>query len=1531
MSQPSDLERVTTEYRQALLSREAEAAKAMAASYEAARAQIRQAIDDLAKAMESYTGAANQIPRSWFTEQDRLSKLLRLVEEGVNGWSSYAQSTISLALADAAAMGGEVALAQLRSVIPAPIGGGFGIPSLDAMEQSAGSMRPGSPLNALFAAMGQNVAGQIADGLFTGLAMGLNPRQVGRQLKEIADLPVRRGALIARTEMLRSYRNAAVGTYRNNTDVVKGWRWRAAWSLRTCIACLAMDGKEFPLSRPFGSHPACRCVPIPLLRKNVSDYLKNAGLSQEELYVFDKVQGTTGSTSDLFNTAYYWFRSLPEAQKLQVLGTTRYAWFVQRAGMISASTFFESLAKVTRDRQWGRGLRIATLDELGIPRNFAATVRLPNPADMPQPWPQPQKAKPRYSSEKVVINNRTYLFQYQGTKQEFFARLKAFFQRDITYDDLIRITTDDPDTTIIIKESFKDLAVSAISRNVVIDFVIRRDANGNLIHKDSSVLNFGQKSAISGIKVIEQFAHLKRLGFDRLEASAGRREYNPKRPKEQPMNGYWTWAQLGFVGDIPSQVLPAVQRVFGPTVTRVEQLMRTKEGRIWWKKNGITWDATFDFNENSYSWNVFQSFVTRLAARAARHANPGEPMGGPLPPGGGFSLGVGMAPILNKIRTFFVANPWLLTLLNITALDVGALGDLPELPLPYLRTNQKLPKEVITTMREFMDRWQLFTYDLPTGEGFTGKIYQDMLNEQKRFDFLVEGRRIGGWAVVAQRELAYLKKFLNEAGYMSYAYAFGKSGNNNPQNKTTKKYYKEYWDNLAWGNLRGKKDITAYQKRLKSASEGFVRQLENDDIVAMQATIYALRQNFANRDPQVITNEQYFQAVMKQYNTWTAKLIKDGIATKDQVVKASVLPKDLEKAYKRLTPASQKALTKFIQDTVETNVVVEENLPVFDTYRAAHQRGTPQLRQEIESRRAAAQQALEEFRRIPVNKRIAQLLPNIETLEYAVLEAESELDWLNGGSGALVNATDVQMRNLARALGVPIARKEDIGLLFGARRGFRVTVEGSGWRDIKVVVATPYPPTVAPDAIYHSNTITAFQFDIQNYTGQPQVSFSILNRTFANTITAFNTSALVAGRAIQFLKETPVPFIKIRFPQSLRVEAAMFLGVPNMNVFPSSYGGDEVLVSFATQSDPITSRFLNVAQRIPDKSQPIVIDPPSVRQSSQRSLRRSQLIGVQQSASTLLDGGNLDTTAQVKKQQVVEKLTKRLSKNDDLIIASKLLAQKLISLNPDMGREYRRVYDQFVKAEASGQVDDATRYLFVSNTVNMLIKSWSVGGKNPVIQTLQIAAEQEFGLKDVVSVVTPAARKKYLEEYGAAIPGFRAFMRAMYNETQSWFRKNGITEIPLYRGMSFTNRGKPDFPYDNQVREAALKLLPVSSFTSNAATAVQFAGTWNMLNFTPTHAVLFGAVVPVRRILAIPLTGFGSSGEFEFTVLGGDTLPGFLRSVALADHTFRNDDAYDTLDESVALAVVAAPLTQKKTKRSTTKKTKKSTDEEETP
>jgi hypothetical protein len=78
------------------------------------------------------------------------------------------------------------------------------------------------------------------------------------------------------------------------------------------------------------------------------------------------------------------------------------------------------------------------------------------------------------------------------------------------------------------------------------------------------------------------------------------------------MNGYYTWARLGYDCKIDKLERPEdrdrVRKAF-PEARMLSDLMKTQEGRDFWKKNGGPFQGKFNLSEGSQSRKVLESYV----------------------------------------------------------------------------------------------------------------------------------------------------------------------------------------------------------------------------------------------------------------------------------------------------------------------------------------------------------------------------------------------------------------------------------------------------------------------------------------------------------------------------------------------------------------------------------------------------------------------------------------------------------------------------------------------------------------------------------------------------------------------------------------------------------------------------------------------------------------------------------------------------------------------------------------------------------
>lgn len=343
----SRIQQTVSRYRQLLLAREATASQALEDAYARVLEVIQPELERLYSQMTGELAQGGQISLSWLYEANRLETLKKLLTGQIDQFGALSNMIVGRLQTDGIQLGLDAALALLDATVPPGISWSFGVPSMDALHSLIGATQAGSPLADLFRGFGQEAARAAGKALIVGVSLGKGPREIAPQIEKAIGEPRWRALTIARTEALRSYRTASLETYRKNSDVVGQWRWTAALQKRTCAACLAMDGTLHPLTQEFGSHPNCRCTPVPLT-KEWAEILGPLGIDTSSI----------PDTRPQMQSGSDWFQSQNEATQRTVLGNAKYeAW---KAGKFELA----DTVKKTYDPDWGSSIQERSLKEL---------------------------------------------------------------------------------------------------------------------------------------------------------------------------------------------------------------------------------------------------------------------------------------------------------------------------------------------------------------------------------------------------------------------------------------------------------------------------------------------------------------------------------------------------------------------------------------------------------------------------------------------------------------------------------------------------------------------------------------------------------------------------------------------------------------------------------------------------------------------------------------------------------------------------------------------------------------------------------------------------------------------------------------------------------------------------------------------------------------------------------------------------------------------------------------------------------------
>ncbi len=259
----SDIYQTAQEFKARLAAGERAAAGELLRAYRLAVQRIEARIAELMSQLAA-AKVQGEISASWLHERDRLNSLRREILVEIGRFSQVASLRVAAEQRAAEQLGTQAAQVLVGEATGDAVRVRFGALNRAAVQAAIGFAGDGSPLRALFAERGAQVAQGVTDELVVGVAQGAHPRVIARRIRQVTGGELARALTIARTETLRSYRAATHATYTTHGDVLRGWYWQASLSARTCAMCIAMHGRVFPLSARLQSHPCCRCVAVPV-------------------------------------------------------------------------------------------------------------------------------------------------------------------------------------------------------------------------------------------------------------------------------------------------------------------------------------------------------------------------------------------------------------------------------------------------------------------------------------------------------------------------------------------------------------------------------------------------------------------------------------------------------------------------------------------------------------------------------------------------------------------------------------------------------------------------------------------------------------------------------------------------------------------------------------------------------------------------------------------------------------------------------------------------------------------------------------------------------------------------------------------------------------------------------------------------------------------------------------------------------------------------------------------------------------------
>lgn len=297
--------------------------------------QVERALDGnmaaLAERMSNVARDGGTVSVDLLFQESRYRILLSQLTDELGKYTRYADRTITDRQAQLARLGIDHAVSAIEAQ---GVRAGFARLPVEAVQNMVGLAGDGSPLRSLLTASWPDAAQGMTQALVRGIALGHNPRRVARAMAAGSTRSLDRMMTIARTEQLRSYREASLQSYKAS-GVVNGYVRIATHDKRCCGACIADEGHFYELNEAMPTHPNCRCAMIPRVN---------------------------GVPDPQWKKGEEWFNEQDAATQTSILGKGKYeAW---QAGRFDLG----ELVTVKTNATWGDSLQVTTLRDLTGPR-----------------------------------------------------------------------------------------------------------------------------------------------------------------------------------------------------------------------------------------------------------------------------------------------------------------------------------------------------------------------------------------------------------------------------------------------------------------------------------------------------------------------------------------------------------------------------------------------------------------------------------------------------------------------------------------------------------------------------------------------------------------------------------------------------------------------------------------------------------------------------------------------------------------------------------------------------------------------------------------------------------------------------------------------------------------------------------------------------------------------------------------------------------------------------------------------------------
>jgi SPP1 gp7 family putative phage head morphogenesis protein len=325
--------RVMLAFKAALLNNEAEQIEEMALRWTKLEDALQGSFDALAFELDGKRQDGETLTISKLIRMQRYQRLLDQVNDQLDFYTTFAEGSIRTGQLSMLGLGIQHAIEAIKAyfVTRGKVAGAFDVLPVSAIESMVGLAGDGSPLRTLLKDSWPAAVEGLTSQLINAIALGKNPTETARAMRDGFGVGFNRAINIARTEQLRVYRTANLEQYKAS-NLVKGYKRLSARDVRVCPACLmADDGTIYALDVSFEAHPQCRCTLVPVV---------------------------VGLPVVAWQDGQSWFMAQTPAAQRGILGSGRFdAW---QSGQFDLA----DLVRREDDDSWGTSLRTANLKEL---------------------------------------------------------------------------------------------------------------------------------------------------------------------------------------------------------------------------------------------------------------------------------------------------------------------------------------------------------------------------------------------------------------------------------------------------------------------------------------------------------------------------------------------------------------------------------------------------------------------------------------------------------------------------------------------------------------------------------------------------------------------------------------------------------------------------------------------------------------------------------------------------------------------------------------------------------------------------------------------------------------------------------------------------------------------------------------------------------------------------------------------------------------------------------------------------------------